>query len=251
MLSKLKTGCTEFRFGRKLAIIAFVTMLATFIHVSEFQGFYPGGSVYESVIYSLSDSNYFMVLFPMLCLVFTTGINQTQPRYPVFMRYKTRSEYFYVKLTSRVIFAACALFIHIVFAFIAGHALPKSAQHVMVSADNSVGIIVGQCLNMLCFVSMVLLLHEIWLDVIENVFLDIILTSSVLLINWVVYKLVLQEVIAWTPWGHVGYIVNGMERASYSFYWSYWLAVILVLLLIADVLHDRKDYVFEEARKVG
>ena len=55
----------------------------------------------------------------------------------------------------------------------------------------------------------------------------------------------------WTPWGNIAYMLEGQERTNYQFYWWYWLLVVLAALYAADLLHGRKDYVFEENRKIS
>lgn len=75
--------------------------------------------------------------------------------------------------------------------------------------------------------------------------------AVVSLLNLMAVKLMRQPVVMWTPWGHMAYWLFGQERPDYRFYGGYWLFLMVLLFYLEEQLNGRKDYVFEEARRVG
>lgn len=106
-----------------------------------------------------------------------------------------------------------------------------------------------QFFNLVCYVCVLILLYELLLHVAGNAMLGVMLTAAVSLMNLLAVKLVLQQVVVWTPWGNIAYRLFGKERLNYRFYGIYWAFLLLLLFYLADVLNGRKDYVFEETRK--
>ena len=92
-------------------------------------------------------------------------------------------------------------------------------------------------------------LYELLLHVAENAILGVMLTASVSLMNLLVVRLVLKQIIMWTPWGNIAYRLFGQERLGYRFDGIYWAFLLLLLFYLADEWNGRKDYVFEETRK--
>ncbi len=250
MLAKLKTECGEFYFWRKWIIQVLLSVPVAYVHRGYFLTGYPGGSIGEYIVYSLTNENYFLVLFPFLCLVWTSGKNQEACRYPLLLRYRTRNEFFFVRFLAKAFFSMAALLAHIGILLIVGHSLPIAPQMLFVSSGHPAGIIIMQFLNLLCYVCVMLLLYELVLDVAGNAVLGVMLTTLVALMNLLAVRLVLESVVAWTPWGHIAYRLFGRERQDYRFYGIYWAFLLLLLFYLADELNGRKDYVFEETHKV-
>lgn len=250
MLPMLKTELREFVFWRKVVIQFTFSIIVAYVHLNYFMQDWTGASIGEYIIYSLTECNYFLVLFPILCIALTSGKNNEIYRYTVLLRYRTRNDYFYIRFMSRGIFLIIALLIHIGTLIIVGRFLPINPQMIFVSSENIIGIIIKQFLNLFCYVCVVFLVHEILIGIIGNVMLDIMLTSIVLLLNLLIVKLVMKSIIIWTPWGNIAYRLFGYENINYQFNFFYWMFSIVLLLYLAEKLNGRKDYVFEETRKV-
>lgn len=251
MPSKIKLEWMEFHFRRKALMQALFSVLAAYAHLALFLRDWPGASVGEYMVYSLTDCNYFLVIFPVWCLVCISGRNNETCRYPLLLRYRSRNEFFAVRFQARILFLLIALAIHLGALFFAGHSLPVVPQMIYVSSENVTGIIIRQFLNIFCYVCVMFLLHEILSDVAGNAMLDVLLTAAVSLVNLLIVKLMLKSVIMWTPWGNIAYRLFGQERIPYRFYGFYWFFLIVLLFCLADELNGRKDYVFEENCKVG
>lgn len=249
MLAKLKTECGEFSFWKKWLIQALFSVLVAYVHLDSFMFGYSEASICEYVVYSLTNENYFLVLFPFLCLAWTSGKNREACRYPLLLRYRTRNEFFLVRFLARAFFSIAALLAHIGILFIVGYSLPNAPQGPFVSSGHPAGIIVMQFLNLFCYVCVMILLYELLLDVIGNAVLGVMLTVSAALMNLLAVRLVLESVVVWTPWGHIAYKLLGRERLNYRFYGMYWAFLLLLLFYLADELNGRRDYVFEETRK--
>lgn len=249
MLAKLKTECGEFYFGRKWIIQTLLSIPVAYVHLGYFLIGWPEASIGEYIVYSLTNENYFLVLFPFLCLAWTSGKNQETCRYPLLLRYRTRNEFFFVRFLAKAFFSMTALLTHIGILFIVGHSLHIASKRLFVSSGHPAGIIVLQFLNLSCYVCVMILLYELLLDVVGNAIPGVMLTVSVALMNLLAVRLVLKSVVAWTPWGHIAYMLLGQKRPNYRFYGMYWAFLLLLLFYLADELNGRKDYVFEETRK--
>ncbi len=68
MPAKLKTECGEFGFWRKWVLQALLSVLVAYVHLDSFLFGYPKASICEYVVYSLTNENFFLILFPFLCL---------------------------------------------------------------------------------------------------------------------------------------------------------------------------------------
>lgn len=249
MQAKLKTEWEEFCFRKKLILQSLLSVMVAYVHLDSFLAYWPGASIGEYMVYSLTQENYFLVLFPFLCLAWTSGKNHEICRYPLLLRYRTRNEFFFIRFLSKAFFAMTVLLEHIGILLIMGHFLPAASQMFFVSSGHPVRIILMQFLNLFCYVCVMILLYELLLNVAENAMLGVMLTASVSLMNLLVVKLVLKQIVVWTPWGNTAYRLFGQERVNYQFYGIYWAFLLLLLFYLADELNGRKDYVFEGAQK--
>lgn len=251
MLAKLKLEWGEFCFWKKLILQSLLSVMAAYVHLDSLLMNWPGASVGEYIVYSLTQENYFLVLFPFLCLVWTSGRNHEICRYPLLLRYRTRNEFFLIRFLAKAFFAAAVLLEHIGILLVMGHSLPIAPQKLFVSSGHPVGIIIMQFFNLLCYVCVMILLYELLLHVTGNAMPGVMLTASVSLVNLLVVKLVVKAVVVWTPWGNTAYRLFGQERPGYRFYGMYWIFLLLLLFYLADKLNGRKDFCFEETHKTG
>jgi hypothetical protein len=249
MLAKLKLEWGEFCSWKKLIFQSLLSVMVAYVHLDSFLMNWPGASIGEYIVYSLTQENYFLILFPFLCLVWTSGKNHEICRYPLLIRYRTRNEFFSVRFLAKAFFAMAVLLEHIGILLIMGHSLPIAPQMLFVSSEHLVGIIIMQFLNLLCYVCVVILLYELLLHVTGNAMLGVMLITLASLMNLLAVKLVLKTVVVWTPWGNTAYRLFGQERSDYRFYGMYWIFLLLLLFYLADELNGRKDYVFEETHK--
>lgn len=251
MLAKLKLEWGEFCFWKKLAIQSLLSVMVAYVHLNFFLRDWPEASIGEYIVYSLTQENYFLVLFPFLCLAWTSGRNHEICRYPLLLRYRTRNEFFFIRFLSKTFFAMTVLLEHIGILLIMGHSLPSASRMLFVSSGHPVRTIIMQFLNLFCYVCVMILLYELLFNVAENAMLGVMLTASVSLMNLLVVKLVLKHIVVWTPWGNTAYRLFGQERLGYRFYGMYWIFLLLLLFYLADELNGRKDYVFEETYKAN
>lgn len=251
MLAKLKVELGEFYFWKGLGIQAFLSLLAAYVHMDSFLRDWQGASVGEYIVYSLTQENYFLALFPFLCLAWTGGKSREPCRYPLLVRYRSRMEAFFIRFLAKAAFPAAALGVHIGALLLMGHSLPAAPQQIFVSSGHSEGIILMQFLNLFCFGCVILLFYELMLDGVGNAMLGMMLTALALMTNLLAVKLMLGAVVEWTPWGKAAYTLFGQERTGYRFHGFYWLFLMGLLFWWAERLNGRKDYVFEEERRVG
>lgn len=251
MRAKLKTECGEFHFVWKLAVQMVLSVMVAYVHLGGLLLSYPKACLGEYIVYSLTNHYYFLSLFPFLCLIWTSGKNNETHRYPVLIRYRTRNEFLYIRLLAKALFLLAVLAVHVGALLAVGHSLPRDSSFAYVTAENLAGIIVRQLLNLFCYICVMYLLHEILRNIVGNVMLDTMLTTLIAFLDLMVTKMMLRSVVAWTPWGHIAYMLFENERQDYQFYWWYWLFLLLFLLSAAYLLNGRKDYVFEENRKVN
>ncbi|MCM1026711.1 MAG: hypothetical protein NC432_09760 [Roseburia sp.] len=249
MLAKLRLESGEFCFWKKLILQGLLSVMAAYVHLDSFRMDWPGASVGEFIVYSLTQENYFLVLFPFLCLAWTGGKSQEVCRYPLLLRYRTRNEFFLIRFLAKAFFAMAVLLEHIGILFLIGLSLPIAPQRLFLSSGHPAGIILMQFLNLFCYVCVMILLYELLLHAAGNAILGVMLTVSVSLLNLLAVKLALKTVIMWTPWGNIAYRLFGRERPGYRFYGTYWIFLLLLLFFLADEWNGRKDYVFEETRK--
>lgn len=249
MLAKLRLESGEFCFWKKLILQSLLSVMAAYVHLDSFRMDWPGASVGEFIVYSLTQENYFLVLFPFLCLAWTVGKSQEICRYPLLLRYRTRNEFFLIRFLAKAFFAMAVLLEHIGILLLMGHSLPIAPQRLFLSSGHPAGIILMQFLNLFCYVCVMILLYELSLHAAGNAILGVILTASVSLLNLLAVKLALKTVIMWTPWGNIAYRLFEQERPGYRFYGTYWIFLLLLLFFLADEWNGRKDYVFEETRK--
>lgn len=249
MLAKLKVECGEFYFWWKCIIQTLLSAMVAYVHLNYFLIDCPGASIGEFIVYSLTQEKYFLILFPFLCLAWTSGKNHEICRYPILLRYRTRNEFLFIRILAKALFAMAALLEHVGILFIIGHSLSITPQMVFVSSGHPVGIIIMQILNLFCYVCVLILLYELLLNVAGNAMLGVMLTVTISLMDLLAVKLVQQSLVMWTPWGHIAYRLFGQEKLNYRFYGIYWAFLLLILFHLADELNGRKDYVFEETRK--
>lgn len=249
MQSKLKVECGEFSFWWKWIIQALLSTMVTYVHLDYFFMDCPGASIGEFIVYSLTQEKYFLVLFPFLCLAWSSGKTHETCRYPILLRYRTRNEFFSIRVLAKGLFVMAALLAHIGILFLAGHILPNAPQKVFVISGYPVEIIIMQFLNLSCYVCVLILLYELLLNVAGNAVLAVLLTAVIPLMNLLVVRLALEPIVVWTPWGNIAYRLFGRVRMNYQFYGIYWAFLLLLLFYLAYELNRRKDYVFEETRK--
>ena len=249
MLAKLKVECGEFYFWWKWIIQTLLSAMVAYVHLEYSLIDCPGASIGEFIVYSLTQDKYFLILFPFLCLAWTSGKTHEICRYPILLRYRTRNEFFSIRVLAKALFAMAALLAHIGILFIVGHNLPITPQMVFVSSGHPAGIVVMQFLNLFCYVCVLILLYELLVNVAGSAMLGVMLTAVVPLMNLLVVRLMLQSVVVWTPWGNIAYSLFGRVRLNYRFYGIYWAFLLLLLFYLANELNRRKDYVFEETRK--
>lgn len=255
MPAKLRVEIKECHLARGLLIWLLSALVTGFVMASGFLEKYPTGCQGEFIVWVLNNYNIILVLFPILLLAVTSS-GQTQAlRYPVLIRYRNRNEFFYIKTAVRTGFVLLCLSAFVGMLFFIRRGMPVETKNGFIVSENFADIMVRQCLNIFCFWSAMLLLHEILQSIVSNALLDLAVTTFVPLGNYILAKRVLVQVLEWTPWGKISYKIEEIAGAPteyvekldrYQFYWWYWLAVILFLLCLAKALHGKKDFVFEK-----
>lgn len=260
MPAKLRVEIKECHLARGLLIWLLSALVTGFVMASAFLEKYPTGCQGEFIVWVLNNDNIILVLFPILLLAVTSS-GQTQAfRYPVLIRYRNRNEFFCIKIAVRTGFVLLCLSAFVGMLFFIRRGMPVEIKHAFIVSEDFAGIMVRQCLNIFCFWSAMLLLHEILQSIVSNAMLDLAVTTFVPLGNYyILAKRVLVQALEWTPWGKISYKIEEIveeptevpteyveKLGRYQFYWWYWLAVIFFLLCLAKALHGKKDFVFEK-----
>lgn len=253
MLAKLRVEIRECRLARGLLFWLSCGLVVGCVMAAAFSRKYPAGCQGEFMVWVFNNYHVILVLLPLLLLAATSSGQAQSSRYPVLIRYRDRNEFFAMKIAVRAGFALlCLLFFAGLLLFLKGR-MPAQTEHAFIQSEDFAGICVRQCLNIFCFWSALLLLHEILQSIVDNTMLDLAVTTLVPLGNYILAKGVALRALEWTPWGKIGYKVEEILGAppeeveklgAYQFYWWYWLTMILLLLCLARALNERKDFVF-------
>lgn len=255
MLAKLRVEIKECHLVSGLLVWLVCVLVVGHVMAAGFLKKYPTGCQGEFIVWVFNNYNIILVLFPILLLAVTSG-GQTQAiRYPVLIRYRGRNEFFHMKIVVRTGFALLCLLAFAGMLFFIRRGMPVESKHDFIVSENFAGIMVRQCLNIFCFWSAMLLLHEVLQSIVSDTMLDLVVTTFVPLGNYILAKGVCVRVLEWTPWGKISYKIEEIvgaapeeveKLADYQFYWWYWMAVILFLLWLAKTLHEKKDFVFKK-----
>ncbi len=253
MPGKLRAEIRECHLVSGLLIWLLSALVVGYVMAAAFLKKYPAGCQGEFIVWTFNNYHIILVLLPLLLLAVTSK-GQTQAfRYPVLIRYRDRNEFFYLKTAVRSGFVLLCLLAFAGMLFFFRRRMPVESGHAFIVSEDFTGIMVRQCLNIFCFWSALLLLHEILQSIVSDTMLDLAITTFVPLGNYILAKGVAVKVLGWTPWGKIVYKIEEIlgtppeeveKVGHYQFYWWYWLAVILFLLWLAKALHARKDFVF-------
>ncbi len=255
MPAKLRVEIKECRLLRGLFLWMLCALVVGYVMAGRFLMAYPAGCQGEFIVWVFNNYHIILVLFPLLLLSATSGGQTQASRYPVLIRYRNRNEFFYRKTAVRAGFVLLCLSAFAVMLFFIRRGMPVESRHAFIVSEDYAGIVLRQYLNIFCFWSAMLLLHEILQSIVGNTMLDLAVTTSVPLGNYLLAKGVVLNVLPWTPWGKISYKIEEIKGApadqvekleNYRFYWLYWLAVILFLLYLARALYGKKDFVFDK-----
>lgn len=255
MPAKLKMEIKEYHLARGLFLWLLSALVVAYVMTAAFMKKYPAGCRSEFIIWVLNNYHVILALFPILLLAVTSGGQARAVRYPVLVRYRDRDEFFYIKAAVRTGFVLIALSAFVGMLLLAGRGMPVETQHAFIASEDHVGIALRQFLNILCFWSAMLILHEILHTIVGSTLLDLSVTTFLPLGNYIMAKKVMVRALEWTPWGKIGYKIEEIKGAPaemveklgrYRFYWEYWMIVMLILFCLAKALNRKKDFVFEE-----
>lgn len=255
MPAKLRVEIRECRLVRGLLVWLLCAAVVGYVMADRFLKVYPTGCQGEFMVWVFNNYHVILVLFPLLLLAVTSSGQSAATRYPVLIRYRNRNEFFAIKTAVRAGFVLLGLTAFAGMLFFIRRRMPAQSEHAFIVSEDFAGICVRQCLNIFCFWSAMLLLHEILQSIVSDTMLDLAVTTSVPLGNYILAKGVVVNVLEWTPWGKISYKIEEIKMAlpeqveklgRYRFYWQYWLIVILLLLYLAKTLHGKKEFVFEK-----
>ena len=268
MLKKLRVEAGTYDFAKR-TILWFV-LCAVIIggYYRTFAERCPGGAKWEFVIYVLTNHDLVLLFLTVLLLAFTSARAGEARRYPILLRYRSRSEALAARLGARVFFALFMVLSLAGMLGIAGSGFQvRGNLYPQAESMGYIYVIACQCLNILCYFNFILLLREILQNLFRNTALELFFT---LLIPIVTRGAVLKDqtrLVLISPWGSIAYmlaynlpdfqtvnelnIIVEVERPDYRFYWQYWLAVQAVLFCIAVWLERNRDYVFDQHRRGG
>ena len=255
MPAKLRVEIRESRLVRGLLFWLLSALVVGYAMAAGFLKRYPVGCRGEFMVWVFNNYHIILVLLPMLLLAVTSSGQSQASRYPVLIRYRDRDEFFYIKTAVRTGFALLCLLVFAGLLLFIRRKMPVESEHAFILSEEFGGICVRQCLNIFCFGSAMLLLHEILQSIVGNALLDLAVTTFVPLGNYILAKGAAVRALEWTPWGKIGYKIEEIvgvpleeveKLGRYGFYWWYWLGVILLLLWLAKALHGKKDFVFEK-----
>lgn len=259
MLAKLRVEIRECRLVRGLVFWLLCALVVSYAMAVSFLKKYPAGCQGEFMVWVCNNYHVILVLFPLLLLAAASSAQSQNSRYPVLIRYRNRNEFFSVKIAARTGFVMLCLLALVAMLLFFRRGMPVETRHAFMVSEDFTGIFVRQCLNIFCFWSALLLLHEILQSILNDTMLDLAITTLVPLGNYILAKGVAVRALEWTPWGKISYKIEEILGAppeeveklgQYQFYWWYWLAVILLLLFLAKELHGKKEFVFERTTEL-
>lgn len=259
MLKKLKTEADTYDFVRKVVLWLVLGAVVSGGYYRYFVKNYPAGSRGELVILVLSDLYLVLLFLPVLILAFTSAKVEEARRYPVLLRYKTRTQAQAARLVARVFFVPFMILSLVLMLEVAGRGLQDSGNRYP-QAESASYVIACQCINIACYLIFILILREIFQVIFRNTALELFFTMLIPSVNWCVVQQDRIQLIRWTPWGNIVYtpepqalsgleILKETELSGYGFYWQYWLAVLAVSFVLAVLLERNRDYVFEQNRR--
>lgn len=259
MLRKLKTEADTYDFVRKAVLWIVLGAVVSGGYYLYFVKNYPAGSRGEMVILVLSDLYLVLLFLPVLILAFTSAKAEEARRYPVLLRYKTRTQAQTARLVARVFFVPFLILSLVLMLEVAGRGLPDSGNRYS-QAENASYVIACQCINIVCYLIFILILREIFQVLFRNTALELFFTMLIPSVNWCVVQQDRISLIRWSPWGNIVYtphpqaisrleILKETGLSGYGFYWQYWLAMLVGALVLAILLERNRDYVFEQNRR--
>lgn len=249
MTAKLRMEMAEYRFVRKLVLLLVIFYVVARVNLTFFRQDYPTGCIGEFIVYVLDNYYVTLVLFPILFLIVTCGKSNEVCRYPILLKYKSRNEFLCIRLLGKLCFGMVSLPGLVGVLFLVGNKLPRVSEQAFLFSADIEKIMIRQCLNIFCYLCLMIFVHEIFQSIIGTTAKDLVITSTVPILNLAVVKLQITRVVLWTPWGNMAYFLEGKERSGYRFFWWYWAFVLMLLFYVADILNRRKDYVFEKDNK--
>ena len=259
MLKKLKTEADTYDFVRKVVLWLVLGAVVTGGYYRYFVQNCPEGGRGELVIMVLSDLYLVLLFLPVLILAFTSAKAEEARRYPVLLRYKTRTQAQIARLAARVFFVPFMILSLILMLGVAGRGLPDRGNRYP-QAESVSYVVTCQCINIICYLIVILILREIFQIIFRNTALELFFTMLIPSVNWCVVQQDRIPLLRWSPWGKIVYMpepqaLGGSEilketgLSGYGFYWQYWLAVLAVSFVLAVLLERNRDYVFEQNRR--
>lgn len=208
MLAKLRVEIRECRLARGLLFWLLCALVVGHVMAADFLWKYPAGCQGEFMVWVFNNYHIILVLFPFLLLAATSGGQTQSSRYPVLIRYRDRDEFFYMKTAVRTGFALLCLLAFAGLLLFIRRKMPVESEHAFILSEEFGDICVKQCLNIFCFWSAMLLLHEILQSIVGNAMLDLAVTTFVPLGNYILAKGAAVRALEWTPWGKIGYKIE-------------------------------------------
>lgn len=252
MVKKIRFEWNEFFSWRRMIVIILLLLLVSCVEMNNLT---PDileqqlCSIGEFLVLSMNDSNFLLICFPVICLLMTSNRNGLNDKYTIILRYHSKRELIMIRMCTKCIFTLSLFIIYICTLAVKGRTLPREYLKNLLTVNNINEVIRCQILNLLCFISFIILLQEILAFFVKNNTLGIVIISAVLCLNLLILRLGLFRLLIWTPWGNVAYSWFGIERTEYRFFWEYWGPLLIFMLLVADDLNGRKDYVLESNQK--
>ena len=264
MLKKLKMEADTYGVVQKTILWIALGVIISWSYYHAFVEQYPDGGDAELLIWVLTNHHYILLLLPILLLAFTSARAGEARRYPVLLRCGTRIKAQEARLGARGLFALFMVLSQMLMLFVAGSGLPARGN-LFPQAENVDGIIVCQCLNIVCYLMFMLLLREIFQNLFRNTALELFFTMLIPIFTRGAVLAQNTKMVLISPWGSIAYsmaynlpefhtvnelgIIVEIERSDYRFYWQYWLAVLVVSAVVAVLLERNRDYVFEQNRR--
>lgn len=235
-----------------LIIQSLCAFSAGMVYLKVFNEVWPGEDLGIYLIYVLDSKFLSLVLFPLILLILTGDKHNDGCRYPVLLRYKNRNDFFYKNVLAKTGFTIAFWLVTIGAMVLSGslNCLLYQKQQITVTVEG-IGIVIKMLLNILCYLWFMILLYEMLSFTVKSHMIRLMCTTFLPILNLMIAKLQLTQVVLWTPWGNIAYTLAGQERSDYHFYWWYWLLLICIVLYLADFQNRRKDYTFEENNKAG
>ena len=245
MLTKIKQEIVQLFSVKKAVLLMAGTILCIDVNLRIYVRDYGGASLCEFIIYFLTNMYNILMLVTISVLAVSNDKYGVQNRYVLLLRHRNRSEYYLINICARMLYAIGCVIIMLVLLLLYGKYRGLSGRETVMFVQVSVGTVIKQCMNVVSYAIMVIVLYSLFNTILKNKVADVLLMMGVPLINLMAVKTGLYWLARWLPWQSIAFQLYGWESNHYRVNWEYWIILIGIFLYAGDRFFVNKDIVYE------